>query len=189
MKNPLNQTIQTPEQQFFLSKFLRYSFDIVYRKGKEKATDALSQLLVEDEELRSKMKLLAVKPVAEWLVKIRLANESDSWIKKIRGQIVNNMAREGFAIRGDFLMFKLRYCIGSDSELRADILKELHGSRIGGHAGYYRTLHWVRLQFYWVGMTGQVKQFVAECLICQLIKIQLEKPLGFLHPQNIPTAI
>jgi len=50
LKNLINQTIQTPEQQFFLTKLLGYSFDIVYRKGKENvAADALSRLPVEKE--------------------------------------------------------------------------------------------------------------------------------------------
>lgn len=61
---------------------------------------------------------------------------------------MNQLAKGGFEIVGDFLMFKKRYCIGPDSKLKEEILKEIHGSPQGGHAGYYRTLHRVRLQFF-----------------------------------------
>lgn len=51
LKNLLNQAIQTPEQQFFLTKPLEYSFD-VYRRGKDNvAEDALSKLPAEELEL------------------------------------------------------------------------------------------------------------------------------------------
>lgn len=49
LKNLLNQTIQTSEQQFFLTKLLGYQYTIVYKKGKEnQAADALSHCLVEE---------------------------------------------------------------------------------------------------------------------------------------------
>lgn len=120
---------------------------------------------------------------------MHVENKTDEWTTKIQVQVANREAREGFAIIGDFLMFKWRYCIGPNLAPRADILKELHESQTGGHARYYRTLHRVRLQFYWPGMTRQIKKFVSESLICQQIKILQEKPLGLLHPLEIPTAI
>lgn len=45
LKNLLAQPIQTPEQQFFLTKLLGYKFHIEYKKGKENgAVDALSRM-------------------------------------------------------------------------------------------------------------------------------------------------
>lgn len=38
-------------------------------------------------------------------------------------------------------------------------------------------------------MIRQIKRFVAECLICQQVKVPLAKPLGLLHPLRIPAAI
>lgn len=88
-----------------------------------------------------------------------------------------------------FVMFQHRYCIGPSSELRELILKEYHDSRIGGHAGFYRTLYRVRQQFHWKGMTRFVKDFVSGCLIWQQVKLPPTKPLGLLQPLEIPTAI
>lgn len=68
LKNLLNQTIQTPEQQYFLTKLLGYSYDIVYRKGKENvAADSLSRLPAKEEDwIKAELSLLEAKPVAEW---------------------------------------------------------------------------------------------------------------------------
>lgn len=42
-KTLLGQTIQTPEQQFFLTKLLEYKYNIIYKRGQDNgATDALS---------------------------------------------------------------------------------------------------------------------------------------------------
>lgn len=109
LKNLLNQAIQTPEQQYFLTKLLGYSYDIIYRKGRENlAADALSRLPAEEGELAQKeLQLLASEPVADWVDRLRFENNSDKWISEIRDQIVNREAREGFEVRGDFLMFNI----------------------------------------------------------------------------------
>jgi len=106
----------------------------------------------------------------------------------MRDQVANK-AQPGFTMQGGFLMFNLRYCVGPKSSLKEEILAELHGSQIGGHAGYYRTLYRVKAQFFWKGLIKQVKKFVAECRICQQTKIPPEKPLGLLHPLSNPSAI
>lgn len=69
------------------------------------------------------------------------------------------------------------------------ILQELHGSNLGRHSGYFRTLYRVHQQFYWVGMTRFIKDFIAGCATCQQIKVTPAKPLGFLQPLEIPSAI
>lgn len=86
-------------------------------------------------------------------------------------------------------MYKNRLCVGPTSDFKGEILEKLHETRQGGHSGYFRTSYRIRQQFYWAGMTQQIKKFVAECRTCQQIKVPLEKPLGLLHSLNVPTAI
>ena len=44
----MSQVIQTPNQQYYLTKLLGYEFDIVYRPGNTNyVVDSLSRLLVE----------------------------------------------------------------------------------------------------------------------------------------------
>jgi hypothetical protein len=43
-----------------------------------------------------------------------------------------------------------------------------HTNAIGGHLNVYRTLHWLRLHFYWPAMYAYVKQMCAACPGCAL---------------------
>lgn len=129
LKNLLNQIIQTLEQQFFLTKLLGYSYDIVYRRGKDNiAVDALSRLPAENSELsseESQLNTLVCEPISEWVQKVQEENEKDEWIGEIKKQMNEQGAKEGFSIQEGLLMFKQRYCIGPTSNFRAEILEEL----------------------------------------------------------------
>lgn len=86
-------------------------------------------------------------------------------------------------------MFHHRFCVGPESPLRTLILKGFHDSRLGGQAGFCRTLYRARQQFQWSGMTHFIKDFVAECSVCQQVKLLSAKPFGLLQPLQIPEAI
>lgn len=85
-----------------------------------------------------------------------------------------------FSEKNRVIMFNGQYCIESTSKLKDIILTELHCALAGGHAGYYQTLQWINQNFYWKGITSSVKEFAAQCKICQQIKVPPSKPLGLL---------
>lgn len=68
-------------------------------------------------------------------------------------------------------------------------MEELHGTKIGGHSGVFRTLARIRLRFFWVGMVRDVKEFIGRCQTCQQVKVPSTKPHGLLQPLPIPRAI
>lgn len=74
-------------------------------------------------------------------------------------------------------------------DLRVQITEELHGTRIGDHSGVYRTWARIRLRFFWMGMTRDIKDFISRCQVCQQIKKPATKPIGLLQPLEILTAI
>lgn len=80
------------------------TFDIVYRKGKEnRAADALSRLPAEEDESQpTSFKRFVGEPVNGWIDKILNENKRDEWILKIRAQVKDQTARDGFKIRGEF---------------------------------------------------------------------------------------
>ena len=51
--------------------------------------------------------------------------------------------------------------------LRNDVLGALHTVPMAAHLGVKKTLNKVRTQYYWKGMTTDVKQFVRTCEACQ----------------------
>lgn len=98
LKNLLNQFIKTPEKQYFLSKLLRYSYSIVYKKGQENVTvDALSRLPTEEGKASSnQLWVLESQPLPEWLDQLKQENTTDEWLGLMRQQIINQLEPMGF---------------------------------------------------------------------------------------------
>lgn len=57
--------------------------------------------------------------------------------------------------------------VGSDAQLRASILHEVHNSSYGGHSGIQGTYMRLKSSFYWPGMKSAMVQLLKECDICQ----------------------
>ena len=53
-------------------------------------------------------------------------------------------------------------------ELRNILFVAFHTNAIGGHLNAYRTLHRLRLRFYWPGMYGYIKRMCSVCPGCAL---------------------
>lgn len=55
--------------------------------------------------------------------------------------------------------------------------------------GTLKTFHRLQDNFYWPGMRKDVRDFVAQCPVCQIIKYETRRPSGLLQPLPIPTVI
>ena len=64
------------------------------------------------------------------------------------------------------------------------LLEEYHDA--GGHLGVTKTLHGVARYFYWPCMIDSVRDYIAGCVQCQRNKSSSQKPMGLLHPLQIP---
>lgn len=77
--------------------------------------------------------------------------------------------------------------LSPNSTLIPLILADSHSSPIGGHFGFYKTLHRIRQSFIWPKMRQTVKDFLKTCNVCQQYKADCMKPAGLLQPLPIPT--
>ena len=69
------------------------------------------------------------------------------------------------------------------------VLSELHATPTAGHSGFTKTYDRVKRSFFWDGMKQYVRNFVAECDVCQRNKGEIIKSPSTLQPLPIPTAI
>jgi hypothetical protein len=69
------------------------------------------------------------------------------------------------------------------------VLSELHATPTAGHSGFTKTYDRVKRSFFWDGMKQDIRNFVAECDVCQCNKGETVKSLGTLQPLPIPPAI
>jgi len=73
-----------------------------------------------------------------------------------------------------------------DEALRVEIIRLHHNTPMGGHGGQWKTAEMVTRNFWWPGVTREVKQYVEGCNACQRNKNRTEQPAGKLMPNSIP---
>ena len=73
-----------------------------------------------------------------------------------------------------------------DQTLRTEVLKEIHESPPGGHAGRTSTYDRLSRYYYWPRMTDSVSRYVKSCHVCKRSKSYREGKQGLLKPLPIP---
>ena len=100
---------------------------------------------------------------------------------------VKKGSKPDFVLSDDgVLRFKTRLCVPNDGDLRRELLKEAHCSRLVIHPGGTKMYKDLRQNYWWSGMKRDIAQFVAQCLVCQQVKVEHQRPAGFLQPFSIP---
>ena len=178
----VSQVIQTPEQQYYLTKLLGYEFEIVYRAGNTNAAaDSLSRLPATHYHIHTQLESAIISD-------LRKANASEPELLKFHELERHDQLPPGFRLQNGFLLYHSRMYIPKDSPIIAKVLHEFHSSPQGGHAGTLKTYKRIAEQFYWSGMKKSVEIFVAACVTCQQTKYITTKTPGLLQPLLIPTT-
>jgi len=87
----------------------------------------------------------------------------------------------------DGVMYKEgKVYVPKDENLWAEIIRLHHDTPIGGHGGQWKTVELVTHNFWWPGVTKEVKRYVEGCDTCQRNKNRIEQPAGKLMPNSIP---
>jgi hypothetical protein len=112
--------------------------------------------------------------------KIVQAQEADDDLRKRIGHPEFSMASDGA------ILLEGRICIPNDLKLKRLILEEAHKSSFSIHHGTTKMYQDLERDYWWPGMKTDIAKFVARCIVCQQIKIEHQRPSGFLQPLEIP---
>ena len=168
LKYLLEQRVGTPAQQKWITKLLGYVFIVKYKHGKENVVaDALSR---KDENLlgasiepsASTVGTLCMIsfPTPTWLADFKYSYAFDPTVQNIVQAIqFGQVAPKGFTLCNDLLVFKGRLYLGQfNGDLKTKVLQQVHDGPLGGHSGYLKTYHRLKKDFYWAGMSRDLKQ-------------------------------
>jgi len=73
------------------------------------------------------------------------------------------------------IMYKERKVyVPKDERLRAEIIRLHYDTPIGGHGGQWKTVELVTRNFWWLGVTKEVKRYIEGCDACQRNKNRTE---------------
>ena len=140
LKELMSQVIQTPEQQYFLTKLLGYEFDIEYRTGKSNAAaDALS---------RSPATLLHTYTTLEGTIIEEVHVANNHALLDLHKQHQHNTLPVGFSMQHGLILYNSKLFFPANSPIIAKVLHEFHSTPQGGHVGVLKTYKRVIEQFY-----------------------------------------
>ena len=101
--------------------------------------------------------------------------------------MINLGSQSEFCIHEDgSLRFGNRLCVPNDLDLKAEILKEAHNTSYMIHPRGSKMYRDLRETFWWNNIKSKIAQYVAQCLVCQQVKMEHQRPAGFLQPLPIP---
>ena len=83
-------------------------------------------------------------------------------------------------------MKKERVYVPKDEKLRIEIIQLHHDMPIAGHRGQWKTVELVTRNYWWPGVTKEVKQYMEGCDQCQRMKNRAEMLAGKLRPNEVP---
>jgi len=87
----------------------------------------------------------------------------------------------------DSVMYKEgKVYVPKDEKLRAEIIRLHHDTLIGEHGRQWKIVELVTRNFWWLGVTKEVKRYVEGCDACQCNKNRTEQPAGKLMLNSIP---
>jgi hypothetical protein len=127
---------------------------------------------------------LSVQPTL--IEKIKSSQGCDPQLMKIMEK-VRGRNRLEFNISNDgALRFGDRLCVPKDSTIKREILEEAHHSPYTVHPGSTKMYHDLREVYWWNNMKREIAHFVEQCLTCQQVKVEHQRPSGLLQPLPIP---
>ena len=90
---------------------------------------------------------------------------------------------KGFEVdREGWLRKQGRLVVPDIDELRNEVMKESHHSKLTIHPGGNKMYRDMKRTYYWEGMKKDVGNFISKCMNCQLVKAEQKKPSGLLQP-------
>ncbi|XP_061356120.1 uncharacterized protein LOC133300572, partial [Gastrolobium bilobum] len=172
LHNLMNQVIQTPEQQSFLSKLLGFDYTITYKSGKANiVADALSRHPEGVSDSNTPHLAALSGAISDYKSLLLQELQQDPYCATILTELQTEPAKwNHWKNKEGLLFFRNRIVFPSASSIIPYLLHDLHTSVQGGHSGLTGTLQRIAQSFTWKGMRKTIRQYVANCEICQKIK-------------------
>lgn len=146
-KSLMTQTIQTPEQQKWLTKLVGYNYEIHYKPGKlNVVADALSRI---DESPDVGLCYSISSPISPLISELQVFYSTNPAGQQLVSKLEKDtQMQQSFAFRSGLLYFKDRIFIPTEAGLTTSLMHEFHSSPLGGHSGVQATLARLSAVFY-----------------------------------------
>ena len=153
--------------------------------------DNENQVMLKKEWLEVRaMERLVEGPEEEIVKRIKEARDKDEEVIKVVEEMkkagVKTLRDEEWQIEEGLVLKEGRVYVPKDEKLRIEIIWLHHDTPIAGHGGQWKTVELVTRNYWWPGVTKEVKRYVEGCDQCQRMKNRAEMPAGKLRPNKVP---
>jgi hypothetical protein len=120
------------------------------------------------------------------LARIKAAQFEDLEYAKIKQLLAEGKAME-FCLKEDRLLAHFKQvCVLGIGGLRKEIMSESHHSPYTIHPRGTKMYRDVKGSYWWNNMKRDIAKFVEQCLTCQQLKAEHQRPAGMFKPLLIP---
>ena len=99
------------------------------------------------------------------------------------------MRNEKWQIEEGLVLKEGRVYVPKDKKVRVEIIWLHHDTLIAGHGGQWKTVELVTRNYWWLGVTKEVKRYVEGCDQCQRMKNRTEMLAEKLRPNQVPERL
>jgi len=151
-----------------------------------------NEMLVNPEwlEVRKTEKVEVIVEEVDLLEKVRQSRVKDDEmvkaVKEMKWAGVKMLRDEEWREVDGVIYKEGKVYVPKDNILRAEIIRLHYGMLVEGHGGQWKTVELVTRNFWWPGVTKEVKRYMEECDSCQRNKNCIEQLAGKLMPNSIP---
>ena len=160
-----------------------------WAEGMEKDNENLVMLKEEWLEVRA-IEQLIEGPEEEIVKRIKETRDKDEEVIKVVEEMkkaeVKTLRNKEWQIEEKLVLKERRVYVSKDEKLRIEIIWLHYDTLIAGHRGQWKMVELVTRNYWWLGVTKEVKQYMERCNQCQRMKNRAEMPVGKLRPNQVP---
>ena len=107
-------------------------------------------------------------------------------VEDIKKAGVKELRRNEWQIEGDLVLKEGKVYVPREEELRAEVIRLHHDVPAVGHGGRWKTVELVTRNYWWPGVTRDVRKYVEGCDLCQRMKNRTEELAEKLKLSKVP---
>ncbi|KAJ4978703.1 hypothetical protein NE237_009483 [Protea cynaroides] len=132
---------------------------------------------------------VALKIIPDIVDEVKTATKSDPYLRTVQEDIEKGRINPEFTLDDEkVLKYKGRICVPETEsvDIRHRLMKEAHTTIYLIHPRSTKMYHDLKKLYWWRGMKADVAKFVSQCLNCQKVKAERQRPAGLLQPLSEP---
>ncbi|GFZ03498.1 hypothetical protein Acr_16g0001220 [Actinidia rufa] len=126
---------------------------------------------------------MIAQPTLVEIVKRR--QPEDPYLWKVYEEMLVN-PKPDFTLQDRALRFQGRLCVPNIPEVKRQVLEKAHNTKFTMHPRGTKMYKDLKKIFWWPGMKKEIAEFVSQCLSCQQVKVEHQRPAGLF--QSLPIS-